>query len=260
MSDISDFHPDDCCAIPPESDWRLTRRSLLGGLAASVGVATFARRAAPAAPLPAAFQRYGLSVHPRSEWGADLVPKTAMNVEKDVRLLLVHHTVTSNQYAATAVPKILRGIHSYHTGKVKGWPDIAYSFFVDKYGEVWEGRTGSLQAAVEGSATGGNQGFSRLCCLLGDFGTVTPPKAMVDSLVKLLATLADIHGVATAPGSIATFTSRGSNRWAAGTTVRVPTISGHRACSQTTCPGDAAFVLLPTAIPTKVTALRATAR
>ena len=259
---MSDFHPDDCCAIPPESPLGLTRRSLRGGLAASVGAATFARRAIPAvpAPVPATFQRYGLSVHPRSEWGGDLVPKTAMDVEKEVRLLLVHHSVTSNQYAATAVPKILRGIHSYHTGKVKGWPDIAYSFFVDQYGEVWEGRTGSLQAAVVGSATGGNQGFSRLCCLLGDFGTVTPPKAMVDSLVKLLATLADIHAVATAPGSIATFTSRGSNRWAAGTTVRVPTISGHRATSQTTCPGDAAFVLLPTTIPTRVTALRASIR
>ena len=210
--------------------------------------------------VPEAFRRYGLAVRPRSVWAADLVPGTAMDVERDVRVLLVHHTVTSNQYAANEVPRILRGIHRYHTGSDKGWPDIAYSFFVDRYGAVWEGRTGSLSEAVAGSATGGNQGSSRLCCLLGDFGAAAPPMVMVEALVKLLAALADTHGIVTAPGSIANFTSRGSNRWPAGKIVRVPTISGHRAVSQTTCPGDAAFALLPRHVPAAVTALRAATR
>ncbi len=54
-----------------------------------------------------------------------------------------------------------------HTGPDKGWPDIAYNFMVDRFGQIFEARAGSLAGPVAGSATGGNQGFSQLCCFLG---------------------------------------------------------------------------------------------
>jgi hypothetical protein len=52
--------------------------------------------------------------------------------------------------------------------------------------------------------------------------------------------VADAATVAAWPQVTATFTSRGSNRWPAGATVKAATISGHRDTSQTACPGPQA--------------------
>jgi hypothetical protein len=184
-------------------------------------------------------------VRPRSDWGADLPPLGSLAVEApgDTRFLLVHHTAGPNDYRAEEVPTILRGIYDFHTAQ-KGWPDVAYNFFVDRFGGVWEGRTGSLDAPVKGDATGGSQGFGLLCCLLGTFTDVPPTPDAHAALVELLARLADAYSIDTTPGATTTFVSRGSNRWPAGTDVTATTIAGHRDMSQTACPGDACYALV----------------
>lgn len=61
--------------------------------------------------------------------------------------LLVHHTAQPNSdYSRDDVPRLLRGIFDAHTGSDKGWPDVAYNFFVDRFGRVYEGRTGASPA------------------------------------------------------------------------------------------------------------------
>ena len=169
----------------------------------------------------------------------------------------MHHTASANDYAPGDVVDVLRGIYRFHTGPAKGWPDVCYHFFVDRFGGVWEGRAGSLDAAVVADATGGNQGFAQLACLIGNFVQAPPSAPMVDSLVKLLAWCADRWGVETAPGALATFTSRGSNKWPAGATVTTPTIAGHRDMSATACPGDAAYAVVRGDLPARVHAARA---
>ncbi len=198
----------------------------------------------------------GVAVNPRAAWGADLPPQGPIDAEApgDVRFLLVHHTVSANGYAAAEVPGLLRGIYAFHTGPEKGWPDIAYNFFVDAHGGVWEGRTGSLDAPVKGSATGGSQGYAQLCCFVGDHQTEAPTAAAQTSMVALLAWLAGRYGIDPSPGATTTFTSRGSQKWPAGTTVTTTTIAGHREMSNTVCPGDAAFVLVRDRFPTQVQA------
>jgi hypothetical protein len=174
-----------------------------------------------------------------------------------VRFLLVHHTAGPNEYGPDEVPDLLRGIYRFHTGPDKGWPDVAYNFFVDRYGGAWEGRTGSLTAPVKGDATGGSQGFALLCCFLGTH-TDTPPTAEAQTaMVGLLAWLADTYGIDTTPGATASFVSRGSNNHPAGASVTTPTISGHRDMSATTCPGDAAYALVTGSFPAAVTAAKA---
>src|SRR5690606_10087859 len=126
----------------------------------------------------------------------------------------------------------------------KGWPDIAYNFLIDRYGEVWEGRAGSLDHPVRGDATGGNQGFSQLVCLIGDFTTELPSEEAQHSLVLTLAWLADRYGIDTSAESSVSFTSRGSNRWPEGTPVTTTPIAGHRDMSHTSCPGDAFYPLV----------------
>jgi len=187
-----------------------------------------------------------VDIHPRSDWAGGLAPTGPLEQEApgDVRFLLVHHSVNANTYAAADVPGLLRGIYGAHTAPEKGWPDVAYNFFVDQHGGVWEGRDGSRDAPVKADATGGSQGFALLCCFLGDHRTEPPSPAAEDAMVGLLAHLASRYGIDVLPGATATFTSRGSNKHPEGATVTTPTIAGHRDMSATECPGDAGYALV----------------
>lgn len=184
----------------------------------------------------------GLSIHPRADWGADLAPKWAMGAE-DVKFLLVHHTASSNNVPDPR--SVIRGVYAFHTSAAKRWPDVVYNFFVAPDGSVWEGRAGSLGGPVIADATGGNQGFSQLVCLIGNHVDVPPTAAAQDSLVKTLAWLAGRHSLNTYPDGATTFVSRGSNKFRAGTTITTPIISAHRDVTFTACPGDAAVAQLP---------------
>jgi hypothetical protein len=203
----------------------LTRRQFLGaaaGLAITGNVLTLPAR--------------GLEINPRSSWASGFDPKGPLSGE-DVKFLVVHHSASHNGYSGADTPAILRSWFEYHTGP-KGWNDIAYNFVIDADGGVWEARQGSIEGPVAGDATGGNQGFTQLVCLVGDFNTAEPSAAAKSSLILLLAWLADRYEISTAPGADVTFTSHGSNKWPSGTVVTTPPICGHRDMSNTTCPGD----------------------
>lgn len=172
-----------------------------------------------------------------------------------MRFLVVHHTVNANDYAETEVVPLLRGIHRFHTGP-KEWPDVAYNFVVDRFGRVWEARAGSLDGAVAGDATGGNQGFDQKCAFLGDHRSQAPSPEARHAMAGLLTFLAERHRIDTAPGATVSFVSRGSNRHPAGTMVETATLTGHRTMSVTACPGDAAMSWVTDALPAAVEARR----
>lgn len=204
----------------------LTRRQFIG---AATGLAVAANGLA----LPAR----GLDINPRSSWAVDRPPKGPLEGE-DVRFLIVHHSASWNGHTGADAPRILRSFYDYHTSPEKGWNDIAYNFLIDAEGGIWEGRAGSVDGAVAGDATGGNQGSSQLVCIIGDYDAAQPTEASLSALVSVLSWLADRHEVSTAPGARVTFTSRGSNIHPAGAAVTTPTITGHRTMSQTSCPGE----------------------
>jgi hypothetical protein len=220
-----------------------TRRELLIGAAIAAPVIALAGAVGVDQPSGAAAAvdivdvMPGLSIWPRESWAFGYPPKGPLYPESP-QFLLVHHTASPNNYADPIA--VMREAYRLHTGTsaTKGWSDVAYEFFVGNDGQVWEGRTGSLAGPVMADATGGSQGFAQLVCLLGDFTSVMPTPAALDSLVKVLAWMGDRYGIDTAPGATTTFVSRGSNRFAAGTVVTTPTIAPHRAMSQTACPGD----------------------
>lgn len=226
---------------------RLSRRSFLrvAGAAALAGAGLVA-----SAPRGRA-----LTINPRSSWAIDRPPLGPLPGE-DVQFLLVHHSASQNGHTAAEVPAILRGFYDYHTSAEKGWNDIAYNFLIDGFGGIWEGREGSISGSVAGDATGGNQGYSQLVCLIGDYNEIQPAPASIASLTSLLAWMADKHGVATSPGSEVTFVSKGSNLWPEGASVTTPTINGHRAMSSTTCPGDNVFAIVAGSLMADVTAVR----
>lgn len=182
-----------------------------------------------------------LRVNRRAAWGADLPVKGPL-VGEESRFILVHHTASPNDRRNPR--DLVRVTHAYHTGP-KGWPDVAYNFMIGHDGSVWEARQGSLAAPVVADATGGSQGYAQLICLIGNFSTAPPTAAMQRSLVELIAFLAARDGIDLSPRSSTTFTSRGSNKFPAGSRITTSTVSGHRDCSYTACPGDVAYRMIP---------------
>ncbi len=245
-------------------DSHLNRRELIitAGLVAAAAAATMTGlspgtgSAAPATIVFPVQVAPGLFVLPRDCWGADLPPRRAIDAET-VQFLLVHHTASSNTYPSGGARDVIRSAYAFHTSAAKGWADVCYEFFIDHDGVVYEGRDGALAGPVRADATGGSQGFAQLVCLVGDFTDTDPTAAMTDSLVRVLAWLADRYAVDTAPGAMTTFVSRGSQRYRAGVEVTTPTIAGHRDMSYTECPGDRVYAGLTGGLREQVHAQRA---
>jgi N-acetylmuramoyl-L-alanine amidase len=245
-----------CELCGPSSTY--SRRDALSVAVVAVGVLAARRTgrsqssAAPGEPIGVAAD---LAIWPRNTWAQSRPPLGTMQPE-EVLFLLVHHTASGNEYSADQALDVMRQTYDFHTGPDKGWPDVAYNFFIDRFGRIFEGRAGSLAGPVTVDATAGSQGFAQLVCLLGDFTAVMPtPEALV-SLRKVLAWLADRYGVDTTSDATVSFVSRGSNRWPAGTTVTASTISGHRDMSQTACPGDTFYPYVHDGLAADVSALR----
>ncbi len=212
----------------------LSRRTLLASPLAAAAVAATPARAWAAMPAP--------PIRPRADWAAGCPVRGRLSAEDDLRFLLVHHTLTPNGESAERIPARLRAVYAYHTGSAKRWPDVAYNFFVDPHGVIWEGREGSLAGPVRGDATGGSQGFAELCCFVGDFTAQPPTPAAMSAMTALLAWLAQRSSIDL--DAAVTFTSRGSSRWRRGVSVTTDAVAAHRDMSSTECPGDALYPLV----------------
>ena len=243
------------CESCVSGERRVGRRPFLAGLFA-MPIALFGRSRRQARPVVAdVVVARGLTIRPRAAWAGDgYLPKGPLTPE-DVKFLLVHHTATGNTYTADGVIDIIHGVYNSQTAE-KGWPDTCYNFLIDRFGTVWEGRTGSIAGPVTADATGGSQGFAQLVCLIGDFTSVLPSAEQVASLRLTLAWLADRDKIDTSPSARVTFVSRGSNKWPAGVTITTPTIVGHREMTATACPGDTFYPVVRDTISAEVHALR----
>jgi len=179
----------------------------------------------------------------RAGWNADEeIVRAKPSFAPAVRLAVVHHTAGTNTYTRAQAAAIVRGIEVYHV-EGNGWNDIGYNFLVDRFGTVYEGRGGGIDKNVIGAhAEGFNSGTVGIA-LIGNFMTQTPPKAMQDALVNLLAWRLDIAHID--PLSTVVYTSGGNAKFKAGKLVTLRAISGHRDTGPSECPGNDAYALLP---------------
>jgi flagellar hook assembly protein FlgD len=178
----------------------------------------------------------------RTAWGGnELLRRNQPRYAPAVRLVIVHHTATPNSYTPEQAAAIVRGIDVYHV-KANGWNDIGYNFLIDRYGQVYEGRYGGITRNVIGAhALGFNTGSVGIA-LIGNFMTAKPPSVAVHSLERLIAWRLDLAHVD--PVSTLTYVSGGSERWRAGTRVKLRAVSGHRDSGSTSCPGNYLYPLL----------------
>ncbi|MGH2705999.1 MAG: N-acetylmuramoyl-L-alanine amidase [Actinomycetota bacterium] len=192
----------------------------------------------------------GPPVISRAEWGADESLRKASPSFARVRRLFVHHTVTVND---DADPEgTIRAIYSYHT-QSRGWDDIGYNFLVDSNGRVYEGRYARPDGEPSGEnanglgvvgahVSGWNTGSAGVA-VLGDFRSVMPRPAALESLVALLSWKADRHGIDPL-----------------GSADSIPNIAGHKDAGDTECPGDLLYGQLPSvrqAVDSRINALSA---
>ena len=193
---------------------------------------------------PSALRADAPAIIRRAQWGAnESIVRAPPSYADRVRFAVVHHTAGTNNYAASQSAAIVRGIQTYHV-LGNGWNDIGYNFLVDKYGQVFEGRGGGIDRNVIGAHAQGFNTGSTGVAVLGTYTTTAVPSAGTAALVRLLAWRLDVAHVD--PLAVVSTVSFGSDRFPAGTTVRLRAISGHRDTGYTACPGAALYGRLGT--------------
>lgn len=196
-------------------------------------VRTELRRTVTAAEPVAGAATPPFGVGSRASWGARAVGP--MSYGSTVKLGVVHHSESSNDYSQSQVPSILRSIQAYHMDG-RGWSDIAYNFVVDKYGGLWEGRAGGIDRPVIGAHAMGFNTNSVGVMVIGSYTSVQPSGAAVESVSKVIGWKMALHG--SDPSGSVSFTSGGSPKYAAGVTVTLPRVVGHGDVGATSCPGS----------------------
>ncbi|GAA3826538.1 N-acetylmuramoyl-L-alanine amidase [Nocardioides panacisoli] len=179
----------------------------------------------------------------RADWGADPRLRDGTQVvNKTMKQVHIHHTVNANDYHRRDVPALIRGMYRYHT-QTLGWSDIGYNFLVDRFGRIWIGRKGSGHKIVRGAHTLGFNHKSMGVSVIGNFEVAKPNKDILRALVRLAAWRIDKYDLR--PRGTVMRQSSGSDKYPAGTWVRLPVIDGHRDTNDTACPGRHLYAEIP---------------
>jgi hypothetical protein len=180
----------------------------------------------------------------RAQWGAnESVVQDYGRPATQLKAMYIHHTAGSNTYTQAQAYGQIRGIFNYHAVSLQ-WGDIGYQFLVDKFGTIYQGRRGSIDAPVQGAQAGGFNTDTIGVSAMGNYDVVRPPAVMVDAIERVLAWQAHRYGVNPKGTTVLTSAGGGTARYAAGRTVRVNTILGHRDTNLTACPGQYLYPLL----------------
>ena len=223
--------------------------SVTRSAAASVAAPATAPAAVPVVA-PAATIANGLpvAVTTRAEWGANASYMSWDPEYARAGHVVVHHTAGTNSYSAGQSASIVRGIYYYHA-VVLDWGDIGYNFLVDKFGTVFEGRSGSVAApagrmSIGAHARGVNTGTMGIS-MMGDYSTVSPSDAQLSSVGKMAGWFLKRAGISDVTGwaGLHVWTTE---RYQAGSTISMPRILGHRDVGYTTCPGNVGYSKLGT--------------
>jgi N-acetylmuramoyl-L-alanine amidase len=199
----------------------------VGGSALHVKAATD-----PAAPI------YPFGIHPRADWNAR-PPKIHVgmgNPLKGVQMAVVHHTATpGNDYTQAEAATLVRNFQAYDMD-VRHYDDLGYNVMVDKFGGIWEGRSGGLDQAVVGAhALGFNQVATGIS-VIGNFVDVDPPAAVIDAVAKVAGWKLSLDGYDPL-SSVTIGADETEGHPSHPVPLTTPRIVGHRDVGQTECPG-----------------------
>jgi hypothetical protein len=187
------------------------------------------------APGAAAAATVKPTIYTRADWGADESKMTWTPSYGQIQVGFVHHTVDTNNYAASDVPAMIRGIYAYHA-QTLGWGDIGYNFLIDRFGRTWEGRFGGMDKPVIGGQTYGYNAVSTGVAAIGNYDIAATPQAMTDAFTQIFAWKFSLAGIpATGPSPVLALDGR----------TPLQRVSGHRDAYATACPGQYLYDSLP---------------
>ncbi|MFD6155614.1 N-acetylmuramoyl-L-alanine amidase [Nocardia sp. NPDC060256] len=195
-----------------------------------------------AAPAPGG----GPKVISREGWGADESIRCEEPTYDDgpgkdgLGGITVHHTAGRNDYTPEESAGIVRAIYTYHA-QTLGWCDIGYNALVDKYGQIFEGRAGGLDRAVQGAHAGGFNENTAGVALMGNYSSEPPTEESIQAIGNFIGWRAKIAHLN--PQGKTTMYSEGTEytSYAMGQAVNLPIVFAHRDVGNTACPGDAAY-------------------
>lgn len=191
-------------------------------------------------PLPTGGQ---LSIAPRAAWGANRCKPRKTAGYGTVDLAFIHHTDSLNGYSRSQSASVVLGVCLFHRN-VNRWNDIGYNFLVDRYGQVFEGRAGGMEAPVVGAQAGGFNLFSTGIAAIGTYSSQRFSSAGMNSLAELLAWKFSQLGVS-AVGTVTVPSDGGPfTQFRKGTPVTLNHVAGHRDADSTACPGSALYAQL----------------
>ncbi|MFI8187852.1 peptidoglycan recognition protein [Streptomyces sp. NPDC085946] len=184
-------------------------------------------------------------IAPRAAWLGDAArDQPPPRYDDRVVAVFVHHTDSPNGYDCADAPGIIRGLYTGQTGG-RDWDDIGYNFLVDRCGTVYEGRAGGTDRPVTGAHT---QGFNHRTTGIAALGTFTEgvavPPAMTRAIAAVAAWKLGLGGIDPRAG-VRLVSSNAHSRYARGTTVTLPAVTGHDDAFMTSCPGAALRARLP---------------
>ncbi|MFJ4673760.1 peptidoglycan recognition protein family protein [Kitasatospora purpeofusca] len=180
----------------------------------------------------------------RAGWGADeSIREPDLVYTGPVRVVFVHHTATTTEYACSDAPRVIRAIYQYHV-QSNGWRDIGYNFLVDRCGTVYEGRAGGTDLPVHGAHTLGFNTDSAGVAAIGTFVTDVPPADLLTGVARIAAWKLGLTDQ-DAAGSTRMLSGSDGSLYPAGTGADFQAVSGHRDAFNTECPGDALYPRLP---------------
>lgn len=175
----------------------------------------------------------------RAQWGANESWASPSSQNSELKAMFVHHTAgTNNYHNATQAYQQVRGIYDYHARSLK-WGDIGYHFLIDKFGNVYEGRKGSIDSLPVGAQAGGFNTDAIGVSVMGNYDVVAPSNASVEAVTKVLAWKAHQYGLKANGTTVLTSRAAAgsSARYKYGTKVTVPVILEHKTTNATACPG-----------------------
>lgn len=164
----------------------------------------------------------------RAGWGAG--PGKACDATRGaMRGVVIHHTAGANAYSKGQSAGIIRSYQAMHIN-VNGWCDIGYNFLVDKYGQIFEGRAGSINKHVRGAHAGVgtvNDNTTGIA-MMGNFESANIRagewNTMRSTVTKLVAWRLSAYGLK----PLTRVTLGGRTNF---------TVNGHRDWMATACPG-----------------------
>lgn len=185
-----------------------------------------------------------LAITPRAAWGAGRCKPRKSAGYGTVDLAFVHHTDSLNGYSRAQAASVVLGVCLFHRN-VNRWNDIGYNFLVDRYGQVFEGRAGGMEAPVVGAQAGGFNLWSTGIAAMGTFTRSRFSSAGMNSLAQLLAWKFSELGISAVGTSTVPSDGGPFTQFRKGTVVTLNHIAGHRDADSTTCPGNGLYSQLP---------------